>query len=151
MCTSPHCTKTPRTKGSKLCEGHYKRQWRYGDAGKGKYALGMTIQEYFWQYVQKTPECWEWGGGYSKGGYGVFWWHQTHIYAHRFSFEEAHHCLIPKEFQIDHLCRNRSCVNPSHLELVTSRENTRRGNAGLHNKGKPYWGRNRKIVMSLMP
>jgi hypothetical protein len=51
---------------------------------------------------------------------------QRYFAAHRLFFERERH-PIPAGLQIDHLCRNRACVNPWHMEIVTSRENTRRG------------------------
>lgn len=71
--------------------------------------------------------CWQWTGHISDKGYGIFGLsHGKPMKAHRFSYE---HFVgdIPKGMQIDHLCRNRACINPEHLEPVTNRENVIRG------------------------
>ena len=72
--------------------------------------------------------CWEWGAGKQSRGYGMCWNGEKAVLAHRFSFE-VHKGEIPEGLVIDHLCRNRSCVNPDHLEAVSQRENVRRGNS----------------------
>jgi len=79
--------------------------------------------------IDVTSNCWNWKAGKGAQGYGslrVTDKYSTMIKAHRMSYE-FFVGKIPKDKVIDHLCRNRSCVNPEHLEVVSSRENTLRG------------------------
>ncbi len=69
--------------------------------------------------------CWNWIS--KNGGYGTFSAHGKPVPAHRFSYE-YHREKIPKGMVVDHLCKNTSCVNPDHLEIVTQSENLLRGN-----------------------
>lgn len=70
--------------------------------------------------------CWVWVGPVNFGGYGRITLNGKTAMVHRLLYE--HHAgPIPAGLQLDHLCRNRPCCNPQHLEPVTSRENSLRG------------------------
>lgn len=104
--------------------------------------------------------CWDWQGRLNNAGYG----HMSVRYdegmktvlAHRMSYE-AFVGPIPDGLVIDHLCRNRTCVNPAHLEPVTSRENILRSPIAVAAKnarkthcpqGHPYDGANLYVLPS---
>ena len=71
--------------------------------------------------------CWIWCGSMFAQGYGQIRVGNKLIKAHRFVYETSRH-KIPSGMAIDHKCRNKYCVNPDHLEVVTPGENTRRAN-----------------------
>lgn len=81
----------------------------------------------FWAKVIVRPwDCWEWTASLRKDGYGRFALNGgpqlSHLVAYRFLVGS-----VPEGLKLDHLCRNRKCVNPEHLEPVTDKENVRRG------------------------
>lgn len=82
------------------------------------------------EQVDKTPTCWNWTGAKQSGGYGRFGLGGRGgkvVLVHRWTYEYFVG-PIPDGLTIDHLCRNTSCVNPAHMEVVTRQVNARRGN-----------------------
>lgn len=77
----------------------------------------------FWEKVKRDPDsgCWLWTGATGRG-YGLFQLKGKLVIAHRFAYQRLRGA-VPEELQLDHLCRNRACCNPDHLEPVTCREN----------------------------
>lgn len=84
------------------------------------------LGERFWKRVQKTSQCWLWTGARARNGCGQIRYRRKLYLAHRVSYELAY-VPIPEGKDIDHLCRVRHCVNPSHLEVVDRRTNVLRG------------------------
>lgn len=91
--------------------------------------IDAATQERFWRKVDRRGDsaCWPWMACKNRKGYGHFTLTGgKHIGAHRASFLIAGG-EIPPGLTLDHLCRNPACVNPAHLEPVTTQENTLRG------------------------
>lgn len=86
----------------------------------------VPAEDRFWMQVVMVENCWEWIGTVNSGGYGSFN-DGRQFKAHRWSYARFKG-PIPPSLTLDHLCRNRRCVNPDHLEPVTNRENILRGN-----------------------
>lgn len=92
--------------------------------------------------------CWRWTGMLNDYGYGRY----SHGLTHRITYTQMVGS-IPDGMELDHLCRNRDCCNPRHVEVVTAQENTRRGQgpAGLNARkthcpqGHPYSGDNLQV------
>ena len=106
----------------------------------------LPMPERFWSHVIRwDADCWTWVGPHQSIGYAIF----GKTVAHRVAYELSVG-PVPAGMELDHLCRNRGCVNPAHLEPVTRRENVMRSDsfaavnaAKTHcPNGHPYSGGN---------
>ena len=88
----------------------------------------MNIIDLFAGPGGAPDECWEGAGSDNGNGYRTVRVNGRNVYLHRLSYEAARG-PIPEASVIDHLCRNRACWNPSHLEAVTNEENILRATA----------------------
>lgn len=95
---------------------------------KMRLAHQRPVRDRLFQYSSPEPNtgCWLWTGFIAPNGYASISVEGRRAYAHRASYE-AFVGPIPPTLSIDHLCRQRSCVNPEHLEPVTARVNNLRG------------------------
>lgn len=141
-CSEPGCSDKPWARG--LCHNDYNFHYTRGTLPP---LILPTPAERFWRQVDKDgpiPEhaprlgqCWLWTGFCCKQGYGRF--RPTSkpsdpkVLAHRFAYELVVG-PIPDGLELDHLCRNTSCVNPSHAEPVTAQVNTKRRSAAMEPK-----------------
>lgn len=120
-CMGPLCDARPRARG--LCVGH----WEQDKKGEPPRVI-LRGENRIWGRVEVTGFCWLWTGYINASGYGRTQHDGRLQLAHRVAYELLVG-PVPDGMQLDHLCRVRRCVNPDHLEPVTSRENTRRGKA----------------------
>jgi len=120
LCKFPGCGRGVKTRG--MCNAHY-QQFRVGKplAPLRRRSRG-TVEERFDFYARKGEGCWIWTGPRHSGGYGTLGVEGEKRYAHRVS-HELHIGPIPEGLVIDHICRNKICVNPDHLQAVTNKEN----------------------------
>lgn len=121
-CIADGCDRNAKTRG--LCQKHYLAAWR----GNGPTPLPKrTSADRFWAAVDRAEHgCWPWKGSQRRGGYGRVRIAGRDFAAHRVAYE-MEIGAIPEGLELDHLCRNRLCVRPSHLEPVTGQVNTLRG------------------------
>lgn len=95
-----------------------------------------TIQDHI-DNIIKDNGCWIWQGSVDSRGYGQLKSQGITWRAHRFFYVSLVN-KIPPNYQIDHLCKNKLCVNPEHLEPVTQFENMKRSGVWEKNKGRSH-------------
>jgi hypothetical protein len=122
-CSIQGCEGTPLARG--WCQLHYGRWTKHGDPQATTWRSKPAAERLRDRVVIGDGGCWELHGTRNSSGYA---WHTVNgrkVLAHRFSYE-SFVGPIPLGLEIDHLCRNRICCNPEHLEPVTRVENLAR-------------------------
>jgi len=134
-CSITDCLSSHFGKG--WCRKHYERWHRHGDPLALLREGSPAVR--FWRQVAPANEmgCFIWTGGKSNSdGYGCFYDGVSAVAVHRWAFEQV--CLIPEGLELDHICRDRACVNWAHLEPVTHEENIRRGETGRYLRDRTH-------------
>ena len=130
-CNVPGCEKSIDKGGKGYCSMHYTRLVRKGSVGQAEPLVETfaSLAERFWAKVDTTSgECWEWTASLNPSGYGQFNADGSRpIHAHRVAWFIEHGSYPGEGMELDHLCRNRACVRPAHLEPVPPRINFLRG------------------------
>ncbi len=126
-CILDGCDK-PRAGLHRHCRMHRARIERHGDPNVVLRIQGDDDARFAEKYVVSDAGCWIWTAEINVQGYGRFSDHDLHrtVLAHRWAFERYRY-EIPAGLDIDHLCRERACVNPQHLQPVTNYVNFLRG------------------------
>lgn len=149
ICAVEDCARVRYARG--WCRIHYRRVHATGSPDRRQ----KSATERFWEKVDRTGgdnRCWTWTAGKSAYGYGSF-----HVgegkweCAHRFAYVERFGS-VPTGMHLDHICRNPSCVNPSHLRVTTCKQNLENRDLNLNNKSGfrgVHWSKskNRWIVV----
>lgn len=105
------------------------------------------MRERFWSKVDSSDVdgCWPWKAGrFPVTGYGAFWLdgnnRQAHIIAYRLARE-----LVPDGLEVHHHCRNKTCCNPLHLEVLTQKEHSQHHRPSVCLNGHPLSGDNARV------
>lgn len=151
QCRLPGCVQ-PKGRAFGICNAHYLRQTRGYDMTKPVRDVNATDEERFWGKVDKSGDCWLWSAA-TTAGYGVFRLNGKNIVAHRVSYMWENG-PIPDGYEVDHMCFNRSCVNPAHLRLLSHLENGQnRTSANSNSKSGirgVYWAQGQWIARGMI-
>lgn len=142
-CAIEGCSNSVFVKSKGWCQKHYTRWRRTGDPLAAAFERSDAPPEERWKQRYRVDErgCWIWTGSLDRHGYGQFDvtvnGRHKNWRAHRWVYTQVVGPLDPDE-DIDHVCRVKACVNPSHLLPGSTLANVTAGNAGENNRAKTH-------------
>jgi HNH endonuclease len=133
-------TSLPQAKACELCGGIIRMTFSNGRPRLKRYAQQRfcsrpcsalskkraPVDRFRTKYKVASNGCWQWTSGLNSQGYGSFYDGEKHVGAHCFSYRQFRGPIAPW-LTVDHVCRNRACVNPLHLRLLSNLDNTLAG------------------------
>lgn len=142
----------PKGRAFGLCNAHYSRMRRGKPMDAPIRDVNATDSERFWSKVDMSGDCWVWTGA-RVNGYGVFRIGGRTQVAHRVAYR-WNKGDIPPRAEVDHTCFNHSCVNPSHLRLLSHTQNGQnRASANRNSKSGVrgvYWAQGRWMARAVI-
>lgn len=114
--------------------GNFNKGRKHCSLKCGRITANKSITSTIDHVIQKIKfgaGCWVWKERKNQDGYGTLKFHGKRHHAHKFIYE-LFFGKVPNGLELDHLCSNRPCVNPNHLEPVTHKENIGRGRTGKY-------------------
>lgn len=151
LCAVEACGRPAHSRG--WCMVHYARWRAHGDVmasvpvrSATKPPFGNQVDRLWSRVDVMVDGCWTWTGSTIRG-YGRMIWNSKGTMTHRITYELAYG-PIPDGLVLDHLCRNRACCRPDHLEAVTVGENNFRGVSFVsQNKFKTHCDRGHALTV----
>lgn len=114
-CSTPDCERDASRRG--WCMMHYQRWRAHGDP-----TVTLRPRRAWGQGLKRDGDCLLWEYSLDSSGYGRVTVNGAQTLAHRHAYMEAHG-PIPDGMLVDHVCHNRTCVNPEHLRMATRQQN----------------------------
>jgi hypothetical protein len=102
---------------------------------EGNFTVSASDKQRYFSHVAPVGDCLMWVGSTWPGGYGVFNYKGKKVLSHRFSYL-INHGSIENGKVLDHICRNRLCVNTTHLRAVSRRENVTENSLSIQARNK---------------
>ena len=120
MCSVDSCDRKSRCRG--YCDLHYQRYMKHGTTDI-RTPHFRDPEDALAARTERKGECLVWTGALDDCGYGSMWAEGRKFRAHRWVWEQRNG-PIPPDSQLDHACRNRACVEVSHLRLASISDNS---------------------------